>query len=177
MTVPPASRRRFSTTNCIWAASKAIKVRSTTRKKWLHELLMHVSRQNFMNVFAITLTSSGNHPRSQPVASQPSEDDTGPSRLSPELPRPDLYPGPIDTIPANMPELFDILLSDVDENLLHNEISTELGTPYLSDTPLTNSPSNRRWHRVWRSTPRHVLTCCQIPKPAIFQRSDRKSVV
>jgi hypothetical protein len=60
--------------------------------------------------------------------------------FSPELPRPDLYPGPIDTIPANMPELFDILLSDVDENLLHNEISTQLGTPYLSDTPHLQTP-------------------------------------
>ena len=65
---------------------------------------------------------------------------TGPSRLSPELPRPDLYPGPIDTIPANMPELFDILLSDVDENSLNNEISTELGIPYLSDTPHLQAP-------------------------------------
>jgi len=57
-----------------------------------------------------------------------------------ELPRPDLYPGPIDVTPADMPGLFDIVLSDVDENLLHNEISTALGSAYLSETPHLTSP-------------------------------------
>jgi hypothetical protein len=56
------------------------------------------------------------------------------------LTRPDLYPGPIDVAPADMPELFDILLSDVDDNLLHNEISTALGSAYLSETPHLTSP-------------------------------------
>ena len=39
-----------------------------------------------------------------------------------------------------MPELFDIVLSDVDENLLHNEILTALGSAYLSETPHLTSP-------------------------------------
>ena len=56
------------------------------------------------------------------------------------LTRPDLYPGPIDVAPADMPELFDILLPDVDDNLLHNEISTALGSAYLSETPHLTSP-------------------------------------
>ena len=56
------------------------------------------------------------------------------------LTRPDLYQGPIDVAPADMPELFDILLSDVDDNLLHNEISTALGSAYLSETPHLTSP-------------------------------------
>jgi hypothetical protein len=62
------------------------------------------------------------------------------SFLSQKLTRPDLYPGPIDVAPANMPELFDILLSDVDDNLLHNDISTALGSAYLSETPHLTSP-------------------------------------
>src|SRR5271154_2174658 len=57
-----------------------------------------------------------------------------------ELPRPDLYPGPIDVAPTDMPELFDILLSDVDDKVLHNEISTALGSAYLSETPHLTSP-------------------------------------
>jgi hypothetical protein len=56
------------------------------------------------------------------------------------LTRPDLYPGPIDVAPADMPELFDIPLSDVDDNLLYNEISTALGSAYLSETPHLTSP-------------------------------------
>ena len=56
------------------------------------------------------------------------------------LSRPDLYPGPIDVAPADMPELFDILLSDINDNLLHNEISTALGSAYLSETPHLTSP-------------------------------------
>jgi hypothetical protein len=56
------------------------------------------------------------------------------------LTRPDLYPGPIDVAPADMPELFDILLSDVDDNLLYNDISTALGSAYLSETPHLTSP-------------------------------------
>jgi hypothetical protein len=39
-----------------------------------------------------------------------------------------------------MPDHFDILLSDVDEKLLHNEISTALGSAYLSETPHLTSP-------------------------------------
>jgi hypothetical protein len=39
-----------------------------------------------------------------------------------------------------MPELFDVLLSDVDEELLQNEISTKLGSSYLSETPHLESP-------------------------------------
>jgi len=53
---------------------------------------------------------------------------------------PDLYQGPIDVTPADMPELFDILLSDIDEKVLHNEISTALGSAYLSETPHLTSP-------------------------------------
>ena len=39
-----------------------------------------------------------------------------------------------------MPELFDILLSDIDEKVLHDEISTALGSAYLSETPHLTSP-------------------------------------
>ena len=42
-----------------------------------------------------------------------------------------------------MPELFDILLTDVNEEVLHNEISTALGSPgsaYLSETSRLTSP-------------------------------------
>ena len=39
-----------------------------------------------------------------------------------------------------MPDLFDILLSDIDEKLLHDEISTALGSAYLSETPHLTSP-------------------------------------
>ena len=56
------------------------------------------------------------------------------------LPNLDLYLGPIDVPPAEMPELFDILLSDVNEELLHNEISKSLGSAYLSETPRLTSP-------------------------------------
>ncbi|OXV08941.1 hypothetical protein Egran_03296 [Elaphomyces granulatus] len=51
-----------------------------------------------------------------------------------------LYQGPIDVTPDNMPELFDILLSDIDENVLQNEISTALGSAYLSKTPHLTTP-------------------------------------
>ena len=54
--------------------------------------------------------------------------------------RPELYPGPLDVTPADMPSLFDILLTDVDEKVLHNEISTALGSAYLSETPHLTSP-------------------------------------
>jgi len=56
------------------------------------------------------------------------------------LSNPDLYQGPIDVTPADMPELFDILLSDIDEKVLHDEISTKLGSAYLSETPHLTSP-------------------------------------
>ena len=56
------------------------------------------------------------------------------------LTNPDLYAGPIDVAPADMPELFDILLSDVDDKILHNEISTAIGLAYLSETPHLTSP-------------------------------------
>jgi len=56
------------------------------------------------------------------------------------LTRPDLYQGPIDVNLADMPDLFDILLSDIDERLLRSEISTELGSAYLSETPHLTSP-------------------------------------
>ena len=39
-----------------------------------------------------------------------------------------------------MPDLYDILLSDIDEKVLHNEISTALGSAYLSETPHLTSP-------------------------------------
>jgi hypothetical protein len=39
-----------------------------------------------------------------------------------------------------MPELFDILLSDIDEKVLHDEISTALGSAYLLETPHLTSP-------------------------------------
>ena len=51
-----------------------------------------------------------------------------------------LYQGPIDVTPDNMPELFDILLSDVDEDLLRNDVSKALGSDYLSETPHLTTP-------------------------------------
>jgi hypothetical protein len=51
-----------------------------------------------------------------------------------------LYQGPIDVTPDNMPELFDIVLSDVDEDLLRNDISKALGSDYLSETPHLTTP-------------------------------------
>ena len=48
--------------------------------------------------------------------------------------------GPIDVAPTDMPNLYDIPLSDIDENVLHNEISTALGSAYLSKTPHLTSP-------------------------------------
>ena len=62
------------------------------------------------------------------------------SSLHHYLTRPDSYPGPIDVAPADMPELFDILLSDIDDKVLYNEISTALGSAYLSGTPNLTSP-------------------------------------
>ena len=56
------------------------------------------------------------------------------------LSRADLYQGPIDVAPTDMPDLYDILLSDIDEKVLHNEISTALGSAYLSETPHLTSP-------------------------------------
>ncbi|XTI90230.1 hypothetical protein V2W45_1332420 [Cenococcum geophilum] len=56
------------------------------------------------------------------------------------LSRADLYQGPIDVAPTDMPDLYDILLSDIDEKVLHNEISTALGSAYLSETPHLISP-------------------------------------
>jgi len=68
----------------------------------------------------------------------PSHTASGPHNY--KLPRPDLYPGPIDVAPVDMPELFDVLLNDVDEEVLHNDISTALGSTYLSETPHLTSP-------------------------------------
>ena len=48
--------------------------------------------------------------------------------------------GPIDVAPTDMPDLYDILLSDIDEKVLHDEISTALGSAYLSETPHLTSP-------------------------------------
>jgi len=48
--------------------------------------------------------------------------------------------GPIDVAPTDMPDLYDILLSDIDEKVLYNEISTALGSAYLSETPHLTSP-------------------------------------
>jgi len=56
------------------------------------------------------------------------------------LSRADLYQGPIDVAPTDMPDLYDILLSDIDEEVLHNEISTALRSAYLSETPHLTSP-------------------------------------
>ena len=71
----------------------------------------------------------------------PSHTASGPHNY--KLPRPDLYPGPIDVAPADMPELFDVLLTDVDDNVLHNEISTALGSktivPAVNRLPLCRS--------------------------------------
>ena len=53
---------------------------------------------------------------------------------------PALYQGPIDVTLTEMPEFFDILLSDIDEEVLHNEVSTILGSAYLSETPCLTSP-------------------------------------
>ena len=73
------------------------------------------------------------------------DDPTGsPSHTDPDhnhyLSRADLYQGPIDVAPTDMPDLYDILLSDIDEKVLHNEISTALGSAYLSETPHLISP-------------------------------------
>ena len=57
-----------------------------------------------------------------------------------ELLRSELYHGPFDVAPADMASLFDILLFDVDEKVLHDEISTTLGSAYLSETPHLTSP-------------------------------------
>ena len=51
-----------------------------------------------------------------------------------------LYQGPIDVTPDNMPQLFDVPLSDIDEHLLRNEISKALGSDYLSETPHLTTP-------------------------------------
>ena len=48
--------------------------------------------------------------------------------------------GPLDVAPTDMPDLYDILLPDIDETVLHNEISTALGSAYLSETPHLTSP-------------------------------------
>jgi hypothetical protein len=45
-----------------------------------------------------------------------------------------------DVTPDNMPQLFDVPLSDIDENILRNEISTALGSAYLSETPHLTTP-------------------------------------
>jgi len=71
------------------------------------------------------------------------------------LTNPDLYQGPIDVTPAVMPDLFDILLSDIDEKVLYNEISTALGSAYLSETPRLTSP---------RTTVDGIMFCKQ-PRP------------
>jgi hypothetical protein len=84
----------------------------------------------------------------RPWASQPpplKDDPTGgPSPTGSDhhhyLSDPDSYQGPVDVTPADMPELFDILLSDIDEKVLHDEISTALGSAYLSETPHLTSP-------------------------------------
>ena len=55
-----------------------------------------------------------------------------------------LYQGPIDVTPDNMPELFDILLSDVDEDLLRNDISKALGSDYLSKAPCQDPGPDKR---------------------------------
>ena len=52
----------------------------------------------------------------------------------------DLDQGPIDVAPTDMPDLYDILLSDIDEKVLHNEISTALRSACLSETPHLISP-------------------------------------
>jgi hypothetical protein len=48
--------------------------------------------------------------------------------------------GPIDVAPTDMPDLYDILLSDINEKVLQNEISTALGLAYLLETPHLTSP-------------------------------------
>jgi hypothetical protein len=70
----------------------------------------------------------------------PLENDPTASDSHRYLTRPDLYAGPVDVAPADMPGLFDITLSDIDENLLHDEISTAIGSAYLSETPHLTSP-------------------------------------
>ena len=54
--------------------------------------------------------------------------------------RPEFYQGPLDVTPTEMPELYDILLSDIDDKVLHEEISLALGLAYLSETPHLTSP-------------------------------------
>jgi len=48
-----------------------------------------------------------------------------------------------------MPQLYDILLSDVDDEILHNEISKELGQAYLSRTPALSEPIRNITGTVW----------------------------
>jgi hypothetical protein len=48
-----------------------------------------------------------------------------------------------------MPELYDILLSDVDEEILHDEISKALGQSYLSQTPALSEPIHNITGIVW----------------------------
>ena len=50
------------------------------------------------------------------------------------------YHGPFDVAPTDMPNFIDILLSDVKEEDLHHDISTALGSGYLSETPHLRSP-------------------------------------
>ena len=108
----------------------------------IHYFYLYFSFPLFANMFSF-LRSWGFH-FSQPP---PLEDNPtgGPSHTSSdphhyELPRPDLCPGLIDVAPTDMPELFDILLTDINDKLLHNEISTALGSAYLSETPHLTSP-------------------------------------
>ena len=82
-------------------------------------------------------TSSPSHTGSPSYTGSPSHTDSDHNHY---LSRADLYQGPIDVAPTDMPNLYDILLSDIDEKLLHNEISTALGSAYLSETPHLTSP-------------------------------------
>jgi hypothetical protein len=89
-----------------------------------------------------------NRPGGGPSRSQPPSPEgnptSGPSHTGSGcyhyLPQPDLYDGPIDVTTADMPNLFDVLLSDIDEKVLHEEISTTMGAAYLSETSHLTKP-------------------------------------
>lgn len=57
--------------------------------------------------------------------------------------------GPIDVTPSEMPGIYDILLSDVDEEILFHEVSEALGLSYLSQTLPLSAPMENITGIVW----------------------------
>jgi hypothetical protein len=92
---------------------------------------------SFLRPWAFYFSLSQPRPLKDDLTGSPSHTDSDHNHY---LSRADLYQGPIDVTPTDMPNLYDILLSDIDETVLHNEISTALGSAYLSETPHLTSP-------------------------------------